>query len=228
MNIKSLGHLLIPFCIASLVLCVGCERDSVSKSTVKKEPPKLSFHKPRSFRLAVERIREVHDLLVADGEMPKPISYTVVEVSHAHAGGKSHVHYDLVDSSRVEDCDCEEGHDHDHEHGTDGHNHEHGDAKGHSHKDPFAVKHTIVVDAFTELKDIIRWLPAIASDSDMPAEQWSQVKAVSDKMTGLLEKATSKEIETGQRADYKSQQEAIASVISELEILLKPNAAKIL
>ena len=219
MNIKLTYPLLVAFCVASLVLYAGCENASVSETATKKAPPKLSFHKPRSFRLAVERIREIHDSLVADGEMPQPISYTVVEVSHAHAGGKSHVHYHLVESEH-EDCECEDGHDHGHDHGHD--------------KDPFQNEaepkpgqHTVVIDAFTELRDVARWLPAIASDSDMPADQWKQVESIAANLTDRLEKVSGTDA-SSQRTQYKSKQEEISAEVSKLEAFLKPNAAKVL
>lgn len=216
-----------------LMLLCGCGQPT---TTASKEPPKLDFHKPRNFSLAVERIRKIHDLLVAESEVPKPISYTVVEVSHAHGDGVSHVHYKLLDKTNrhiAEDCDC--GHDHEvdkHDHARDDHDHDghdHGDE--HGHKDPFETgppQHTVVVDVFTELSDVVRWLPEIAADGDMLGDDWKQVKSISDEMTAQLESLAGADEPTVQHSSYKSKAESIGDKIGQLEALVKPNAAKIL
>jgi hypothetical protein len=40
-----------------------------------------------------------------------------------------------------------------------------------------------------ELVDIVRWLPEIAGDSDLPEEPWNTVDQVSQQLAGLLQKA---------------------------------------
>lgn len=227
MNIKSLGRMVSAFCVASIVCCIGCNQpvESGSNGAKKKALPKLSFHKPRNFGFAVERLREINDLLVAEAELPRPLSYTVIETSHAHGDGKSHVHYSLVKGSVEgghESCDCDDpSHDHGDEHDHD----------GHGHKDPFAPEpeqHTVRVDIFTELTDIVRWLPAIASDSDMPADDWKMVKSTSEELGQTLETITGNGDEKANRESYREQVEKVNANLKKLEALVKPNAAKIL
>jgi hypothetical protein len=38
-----------------------------------------------------------------------------------------------------------------------------------------------------ELVDIVRWLPEIAGDSDLPEEQWNTVDQISEKLSPLLQ-----------------------------------------
>jgi hypothetical protein len=42
------------------------------------------------------------------------------------------------------------------------------------------------LDVFTELGDVVRWLPELAADSDLPEEPWNRVARASDELAGLL------------------------------------------
>ena len=190
-------------------LVVGCGTE-VAVEPKAKALPKLDFHKPASFDAAVKRIRELHDAIVSEDALPDPISYTVVEESHSHGEGKAHVHYHLDTSGDDE---------HSHEDGDHDHDHSHHD---HDHKDPFAkkpIKHTIYVDVLTELKDAVRWLPAIASDGDLPQEKWNQAKALSEEMMNSLEKTVDTGEPSAQRKGYQSDPSAMEKCIAELESL---------
>ncbi len=223
------------FLVAGMMLTFsGCGESSTTTASATKAPPKLDFHKPRNFSLAVERLRIVHDVLLSESEVPQPVTYTVVEVNHAHGDGNPHVHYKLVSKTgpNGEECDCEHDHDtghdhdHDHDHAHDDHDHE---EHGHGHRDPFestAPRHTIVVDVFTELSDIVRWLPAIAADGDMSADDWKKVKSASETIGTQLESCTGES--AAKHSSYKSKADTIGAMISELETLVKPSEAKIL
>ena len=219
---KTSAFLLAAFCALIIAGSSGCNEDAVSAAGQENDGlPKMKFHKPRNFGLAVERLREIHELIVADGELPAPITYTVVEVRHAHADGDSHVHYHLVEDG-----------DHDHEH-EDGHEHEHGHkhADDHEHEDVHdetEVTHNIRVEIFTELTDIVRWLPGIASDSDMDAKRWKQVSETSDELTSKLESITSSGDQAAQRQQYRKLADEVSASIGKLEAVVKPNAAKVL
>ncbi len=200
--------------ITMTFLVVGCSNEVATKSKAK-ALPKLDFHKPASFAAAVKRIRELHDAIASTDALPEPVSYTVVEVSHSHGEGDSHVHYHLDEPG-----DHDHGHDHDHgDHDHD--DHDHGD---HSHEDPFdkPIKHTVSVDVFTELKDIVRWLPAIASDGDLPQETWNEAKTISEEMTSSLEKVLVSDDPSTQRTSYQSDPSVLEKSITALETLLPP------
>lgn len=222
MNMKFLGYLVSTFCVACIVVCLGCGQpaDSESNASAGKAIPKMSFHKPRNFGFAVERLRKLNDLLVAEGELPTPVTYVVEEVNHTHGEGNAHVHYNLVKGSpELESiaCECE-----DHEH-SDSH-------ERHDDKDPFAPQpeqHTIRVDIFTELADIAKWLPSIASDSDMSADDWKTVKSSAEELGNKLELLPAGSDED-KRQKYQELAEEVNAVIGKLEALVKPNAAKIL
>ena len=109
-------------------LVVGCGKE-VAVDAKSKALPKLDFHKPESFDAAIVRVREIHDAIVSSESLPKPISYTVLEVSHSHDGGNPHVHYHLDESG---DHDHDHGHDHDHDHE---HGHDHDDHDDHDPDD---------------------------------------------------------------------------------------------
>ena len=191
------GYLAVLICMLGMVFLAGCEKKQSSAETGEaKGPPKLAFHKPRNFGLAVERIREIHKSLVGEEEMAAPISYTVVEVNHAHPGGSPHVHYELIDLETETPADG-------------------------------AVTHSISIDAFTELNDVVKWLPNIASDSDMGPKEWKQVKEAADQLTAQLEKLTG-ENSAAKRKNYQTEAESFDKAIGKLEALAKPNAAAIL
>ena len=218
----------------------GCEQVSDVSKAKKKPLPKMDFHKPDSFSAAVGRIREIHDTLVSEDKLPAPITYTVKEVSHSHGDGDAHVHYHLADEHTHDHGDHDHGdHDHgDHDHGDHDHDdhdhgdhdhgdHDHGDHDhgDHDHADPFQPRHRIVVDIFTELNDIAKWLPAIASDGDLPRDSWNASKEVSEKITSHLETVAGSDMPLVQRSNYKSDSSEMEKWIQELESLVEPVAS---
>ena len=42
------------------------------------------------------------------------------------------------------------------------------------------------LDVFTELGDVVRWLPELAADSDLPEEPWNRVARTSDELLVLV------------------------------------------
>ena len=213
-------------------LVVGCGKE-VAVDAKSKALPKLDFHKPESFDAAIVRVREIHDAIVSSESLPKPISYTVLEVSHSHDGGNPHVHYHL-DESGDHDHDHDHGHDHhDHERGHD-HEHEHEHEHGHDHDDhddhdhdhdhEDSKKHHISVDVFTELADVVRWLPKIASDGDLPQKEWKQAKALSEEMSEHLE-TIGTGLPTVQRTNYQSDSSSMEKWIGELESIVKSTSS---
>ena len=199
--------------VSMTLLFVGCGKN-VADAPKTKALPKLDFHKPKSFAAAIVRIRELHDAITSDESLPAPISYTVMEVSHSHGEGDAHVHYHLDESGDHDEHDHDHGHDHDHDHGHDDHDHDH----GHEHSDP--NKHKVTVDVFTELADVVRWLPKIASDGDLPQNEWKQAKSLSEEMTRHLESTLKTDLPSVQRATYKGEASNMDKCIGELESIV--------
>ena len=205
-----------------LMMAVGCQPEVAPKE---KALPKMDFHKPKEFKAAVDRIRELHDAFCSEDSLPDPISYTVVEVSHSHGEGDSHVHYHLFkekshDHEHEDDHDHEGDHEHedDHDHADGDHDHE--DDHDHDHGDENELKkHVVTVDIFTELKDIVRWLPAIASNGDMSQDNWEQAKQISDAMSDHLDAMKGSGVLSEQRTRYQSDSTAMQKWTVELETL---------
>ena len=228
--------------ILSLFLAVGCSESSNAGTSQAKALPKLSFHKPRNFGLAVERIRTIHDELTTSDELPLPISYTVAEVSD----GNSEVRYELVSASvaggSLKECEC--GHDH----GDTDHDHEEeqpekdalADSESKNTKDDCEVcdvhattftagpaTHTVYIDVFTELDDVVKWLPSIVDDSDFDSSEQEKIVAASQQLATQL-KSFGAESEAEKKKQYLAEVDSINKLIEELETNVKPNAAAIL
>ena len=196
----------------TLLAFIGCEKQASKNSpasnsqSVKSLPASaLSFHKPKDMKTAVDRMRELHDAITGDEAMPDSIEYQIQEVIHG-TGASGHSHYYLYDpdnSSSEADHHDEEGEDHDHAHETS-------DEK----------IHNVTINAFVELRDLAKWLPNIAAESDMPESEWSKVNDASKKMTPMLieivEQSTD---EKERRVSYNKQADSMADSLASLEDL---------
>ena len=103
-------------------------------------------------------------------------------------------------------------------HSNDAHDHDH----DHDHED--SKKHHISVDVFTELADVVRWLPKIASDGDLPQKEWKQAKALSEEMSEHLE-TIGTGLPTVQRTNYQSDSSSMEKWIGELESIVKSTSS---
>jgi hypothetical protein len=215
---------LAAFCFSNLVFCAGCGETtpvSTKVATERKELPKFSFHKPRNYALAVERVAQIHRSLVSEGDFPTPTSYTVTKVEGADDSNVTQASYQLVEGSyeseaRHECCD----HHCDHE----------GEDHSHSHRDPFAAqseKHTVIVDAFSELSDIVGWLPSIASDSELYSADIDTIKATSEEMLSTLNSVAG-DTEESKLESYRTKVDALDMSVEKLESMVKENGAKVL
>ena len=186
------------------ILCMGCEKPATDTELNAKQKtlPKLDFHKPSSFGSAITRIRDIHQRLSSLDELPKPISYTVREVRHTHGNGSSHVHFELVDMEDRRD-----------NHELSKHNHADFDGN--------APEHIIFVDVFTELIDVVRWLPDIAADSDMPKKDWIQVEEIAEEFSIQLKTIGKLNSQAAKHTHYKSKSETISVSIGKLEALVE-------
>jgi len=152
--------------MAGLGWASGCvESGSSAGVATQKKLPKLFYHCPESGDEAITRMKELVDGLVAEGEVPAPIEYTVREVIHG-TGASGHSHYYLIKDGVQQTEDDEEEH--------------HGDIESSE------VMHTVQVDAFTELYDVVQWLPKMALKEHLGKQQWVATKKISDEMLDAM------------------------------------------
>ena len=95
-----------------------------------------------------------------------------------------------------------------HFHGDDD-DHDH----GHSHSDH--DDDIVEVGIFQELDDIVRWLPTIAADSDLPKEPWDRINDNIKQLSKLTK--TDGQNDEEKRGQYRKNAKQIASVLSKLE-----------
>ena len=185
-------------CMMSLIF-IGCETADTASSTAVKKPkiPSFSFHKPKEFGVAVSRMRELHDAIVSDDPLPSPIEYQVKEVVHGE-GEAGHSHYFLHDENETDESAADDGHE------TTGEN-----------------ILNVSVGPIVEQKDIIRWLPKIASAGDMPESDWTEVNAISKEMTPELYKIIEASADDDNRRDsYRAYADTVSKHIATLEKLV--------
>ena len=218
--------LLLPmatFCFVGVTFS-GCGEStpvSTKVATKRKALPKLEFHKPRNYALAVERISQIHESLLAEADFPTPTSYTVVEVE-SEGGEITQASYQLVEGSYESEANeacCDHHCDHE------------GEEHAHSHRDPFAVeseKLTVIVDAFTELNDIVKWLPSIASGSDLYSADIDSIKSASQTMLSALDPVENADTEESKLKTYRTNADELGTSVKQLKELVKENSAKIL
>ena len=157
-----------------VALMAGCNQadatkpNTESKTARVKKLPKMKFHRPESFPVAVARLGEIHEVIISDSPLPEPKVFQVVEVIHGSGAG-AHSHYHLASNPT------------DHGHGHD-----------HADEDSNEKKHEVKVDVITEMTDIVKWMPDIAGDTDMDKDLWSSVKTGSGDLQSQLSDALSK------------------------------------
>ena len=186
------------------LVSVGCNTDasgvaaSSSENAGPKKIPAFTFHKPKELSTAISRIRELHDAITGNDPLPAPIEYQVKEIVHGE-GESGHSHYFLhegeeTDESAADDGDMTTG----------------------------EKIHSVSVDPIEEQKDLIRWLPKIASAGDMPESQWAQVNEISKEMTPQLYAIIEGSAEQDERrASYLGNADSFSAHISTLEELVK-------
>jgi hypothetical protein len=162
---------------AAIALVAGCNQGvpGEPKTESINKLPKMKFHRPDSFPMAVSRLVEIHQLILSESPLPDPKVFQVVEVVHGSGPG-AHSHYHLAND-------------------PSGHSHAHND--DHAVEESNEKRHEVEVDVITEMSDIIKWLPEIAGDTDMNKDLWGSVKSKSGSMqselNGALAKATSQQ-----------------------------------
>lgn len=187
--------IILPMITSSMF--VGCQRDgnSAAADGKKRKVPSFTFHKPKEFGDAVSRLRQLHDAIISNDPLPDPIEYQVKEVVHGE-GPTGHSHYYLHNGEDESGkAAADDGHETTGEHILN-----------------------VSVGPIVEQKDIIRWLPKIASAGDMPESQWSTVNAISKEMTSkLYQTIESSTIDDERRASYRQYADTISKHITTLE-----------
>lgn len=188
--------------LASITGCnppSGAEGDAAGKSKL----PKMKFHRPKTAALAAKRLRELHEALASEGELPKPIEFSMVEVIHGEGSG-AHSHYYLESKW---DPDAEDEH--------------HGEMK------ETIKKHQIKVDPFTEFTDIVAWTPNIAAAAELSEEQWNEISQICEAMGKTLETGMKSGASNAEKREaYKKNATEFAGFIAKLESLVATTVSK--
>ena len=200
-------HYNIPFAISFLALsalllasvsltgCNGTDLSAANSSeTGTKKLPKLYLHCPKEFGASITRMREIHGAISSEDALPEPIVCKVVEVVHGQGAG-AHSHYHLAGQKN----------EHDHEESSD------------------EKTHDILVDIFTEFRDIASVLPKVASDSDMDESSWNAVKKASGEIVDLFDDSILTLSSTSdQRSKLTENKEQIGKLLVQLEAVPVP------
>lgn len=127
---------MLPFALSGCAEPNSATSSSDGSSGAKKSLPYFSFHKPKEVKVAVGRIRELHDAITGSDPLPEPIFYQVKEVVHG-SGASGHSHYYLHDPEKNEEGESEP-------HDEDG------------HVTTAENIHDVTIEPLAELKDILR------------------------------------------------------------------------
>lgn len=198
-------------CTVYVIGFSGCQKTSANAnststsngdSSTTKKLPKLRFHQPRTFDLAVKRVREIFEFAISDEPMPAPKTFRVLEVVHG-TGAAGHSHYYLAKNGE-EPQEPEDDH-------------------GHVTTDKKI--HEVNVDVATEMIDIFRWLPEIAATGDMGESDWKSAKKHANEVKDLIEAAAKSNDDTTWRNSIKDNRDQIESAVKKLETLsAKPSS----
>lgn len=203
MSSPSRSYRRVPSCLFVVVLelCfAGCSRDPAINFSERHVQTlrKMKFHRPGNAKLATIRMRQIHNVLNSETETPDPIQFSVVEVIHGE-GKNSHSHFYLESNWDPEFDD------------------DHGgmktEVKGHQHR----------VDIFTELLDIVAWMPNIAAASNLTEEEWNTVTSACNSIEKLIGKKLNEDKSiTEKRAAFKLFASQMDCLLSQLESMFPP------
>lgn len=146
---------------------------------------------------------ESHEHIV-NYHKPSDFVEAITRLEEIHA---ALVSSDPLPSDREFVPDDYHSHSHDHDDGSHGHSHDHSDD-------------IVKVSIFQELNDIVRWLPTIAADSDLPKKSWDAIAVQSKSLTNLMAKIRGKDAST-KRKQYQQHSEQFKEVLLSLRDLVK-------
>ena len=198
MSSPSRSYRMVPSCLFVVVLelCfAGCSHDTAINFSERHVQTlrKMKFHRPENAKLATMRMRQIHNVLNSETETPDPIQFSIVEVIHGE-GKNSHSHFYLESNWDPEFDD------------------DHGGmkttVKTHQHR----------VDIFTELLDIVAWMPNIAAASNLTEEEWNAVISACNSIEKIIGQKLNKDISTTEkRAAFKLFASQIEHLLCQLE-----------
>lgn len=208
---KSINSLTIGLFVVTALL-VGCNGDarqanSNQKNVVSSSHPKL--YKPKTFLAATQRLKQLHESLMADGDFPDPVKIEYVEVLHGQ-GASAHSHFYSAASYQAN----KNGHGHD-DH-SDGHD-DHSD--GHSESDERVKHHSVEVGLRAELADIIIWLPKIAAKSNLSEADWNSVDSISSQLTKVIEEIGADASDASFRESWKLKSDEIRTALDKVQAI---------
>ena len=203
MKLKNNG---VTICLLMMgALLVGCDTatqqaDSNQGESIKgkNSQPNLLLHKPKTFAIAVQRLKQIDESLLADGDFPAPTTIKYVEVIHG-TGASGHSHYYTAES-----YDAHGGED------------EHDD---HHEEDETVKRRSVEIDTRTELTDITRWLPDIAAKSSLNENGWKSVKSISNRLTEIIDSISADASDEAFREAWKLKSKEIEPMLDELDTL---------
>lgn len=183
---------------------VGCDTQTAdvdSKETESAEsPPNPILHKPKKFSSAVERLSEIHDLLMTSDSFPSPRKIDYVDVYHGDETS-GHSHYYLA--SEYEESG-----------GVDEHEGFLGEEGEMQEK---VTRRVLEVELRTELTDLVGWLPSIAAKSDISESDWETVSSVSKALTGIIESIPADSSNAAFQDAWKKKSAEIEAQLTELQ-----------
>ena len=155
---------------------------------------KLTFHCPKNFSSAITRVQKIHDTLIGTDEFPQPLKIKYVEVVHGE-GASAHSHYYLASKYQPGK-------------GTEDHDEE--------------MKETVKereyeVNFRTELADIMRWLPSLASQTDLEETDWNSVSDISKQFKEIIASVSEDKSDADFRQNWKSNESEINKLLQKLK-----------
>jgi len=198
------------YLIAVCALLVGCNAE-IQKANSNQESwmqegadshphPNLSLHKPKTFSSAIQRLKQMHESLIGDGDFPPPVAIPYVEVIHGQ-GAAGHSHF--YSAAEYEATEGGTGHD--------------GYPGEHSEEDERVKHHSMEVDLRTELTDVAAWLPKIAAKSNLNETDWNSVDSISGRLSKIIVAIASNASDASFRESWKLKSEEVGTMLAELQ-----------
>lgn len=181
------------------VVCIGCgevSKEQSAKQDVKKIP-KQKFHRPKNLAAAIIRLEGIHASLVSDAPIPEPKKYTVIEIIHG-TGASAHSHFHLANPDGSHDNNMD-------------------DHEDHEKMESKEVTHQVEVDVFTELSDVIRWLPRIAAKESLDETAWLLVNQKVKSLESLSSELNAANLDSVKRAIFEKHANSIDELIQQLK-----------
>jgi len=202
MSFQNVLQAICSILLIGMLLGCGPDRSSVdSKSETTSSTPRhgLKLHKPKTLPIAVNRLVEINESLQSEAPFPSPLKIEYVEVIHGTGPG-AHSHFYAASS-----YDANEK--------ADGHDH-------HDIHEEESIKRLVAeIPLQTELKDIVKWLPDIAANSNANEREWTTVSDTANRMTKVIEGISNDASDADYRDAWKRQSKEIEPLLTTLKTL---------